>query len=246
MSPLTPTDVQQWVEEHISEFHASRLASLGTIRLEQIFKQKNPYLYKAKYIETPEQLARSLMDARLSSQEEGIFGNFLERLAVFVCTNAYGGFKSGATGIDIEMDRDGIRYAIAVKSGPNWGNSSQVKQMIANFQEYRRKVATSGGRVHVEFINGCCYGRDRNPVKIGGYRKLCGQPFWEFISGNPDLYLQIIEPLGKTAKERNDEFTKAYNFLLIEFSKEIIANYLTPQNAIDWEKIVRLNASTIP
>lgn len=245
MSPLTLSDVQRYVEEHIGEFHTSRLVGLGTLRLDQILKQKNPYLYKAKNIETPEQLVRSLMDARLSSQEEGVFGNFLERLAGFVCAQVYGGRKSGAQGIDIEMDVDGIRYAIAVKSGPNWGNSSQVKQMIVNFQNYRRIVATSGVRVQVEFINGCCYGRDSKPVKVGGYRKLCGQAFWEFISGNSELYLEIVEPLGRTARERNEEFASAYVELLQFFNREFVINYTTERGAIDWERIVRLNSAQV-
>ena len=29
-------------------------------------------------------------------------------------------------GIDLEFDKDGVRYIVTIKSGPNWGNSSQI------------------------------------------------------------------------------------------------------------------------
>jgi len=54
---------------------------------------------------------------------------------------------------------------------------------------------------HVIAVNGCCYGKD-NVTNKGDYIKLCGQRFWEFISGNENLYTEIIEPLGHRAKEQ--------------------------------------------
>ncbi|MCL6511217.1 MAG: hypothetical protein K6U78_11050 [Anaerolineae bacterium] len=36
--------------------------------------KKNPYLYRAKDIQTAEPLVRNILDAYLSSQEEGMFG----------------------------------------------------------------------------------------------------------------------------------------------------------------------------
>ena len=49
--------------------------------------------------------------------------------------------------------------------------------------------------MHIVAVNGCCYGRDNKPDK-GEYYKYCGQVFWEFISGDDELYRDIIEPLG--------------------------------------------------
>jgi len=43
---------------------------------------------------------------------------------------------------------------------------------------------------------------------------LCRQEFWEFISGNSQLYLEIVEPLGYRAKERNKEFSEEYGRIL--------------------------------
>lgn len=62
-------------------------------------------------------------------------------------------------------------------------------------------MRTSNSQLNIVAINGCCYGQDKNPDK-GDYFKYCGQRFWEFISGNEELYIQIIEPLGTKAKEK--------------------------------------------
>jgi len=69
---------RQYVELHIGEFHQRRLDSLDGLELTKILKRKNPYLYRAKNILTAEALIRALLDAHLSSQEEAIFGEFLE------------------------------------------------------------------------------------------------------------------------------------------------------------------------
>jgi hypothetical protein len=48
-------------------------------------------LFKAKNQNTAHDLVKTILDAHLSSQEEGIFGGFLEELAIFICERVYGG-----------------------------------------------------------------------------------------------------------------------------------------------------------
>jgi hypothetical protein len=126
MNPIKIDDVKVYVRENIGSFHSSRLQSLRELKLSQILKRKNPYLFKAKNILLAQDLVRILLDAHLSSQEEAIFGNFLEGLAIFINRQVHGGWKSSTEGIDLEFDKGGIRYIMAIKSGPNWGNSSQT------------------------------------------------------------------------------------------------------------------------
>lgn len=202
--------------------------------------RKNPYLFKAKHIETAGELVRQLLDAHLSSQEETIFGDFLQSLAIHVCQRVYGGRKSATEGIDLEFERDGIRYLVSIKSGPNWGNSSQIKKMRDYFRQARRIV---GNRQHIVTVNGCCYGRDNKSDK-GDYLKLCGQAFWELISGDPAMYQEIVEPLGHRAKERNEDFSKEYAKVANRFAAEFIRDFCTEDGAIDWNRIVTFNSAT--
>lgn len=185
-----------------------------------------------------------LVDAHLSSQEETLFGEFLEQLAIFVSSRINGGGKSSTEGIDLEFDRKGKHYIIAIKSGPNWGNAAQIKKMSSDFARVRKTYRTNNRRgLEVLAINGCCYGRDNKPEKTG-YLKLCGQRFWEFLSGDPSLYETVIEPIGHQAKDRNDEFQEQYKVVVHEFMISVIDRYYTGSK-LDWGKIVRHNSSAV-
>ncbi len=230
-----------FINEHISEFHENRLKALSKLKLKDVLKRKNPYLFKAKNIQTTGELVKTIVDAYLSSQEETIFGEFLEKLAIFVCNATMGGYKSGIEGIDLEIDKNNTRYIITIKSGPNWANSSQIKKMKDNFKTAKRILRTQNSGMNVVPINGCCYGIDNKPDK-GDYFKYCGQKFWTFITEDENFYIDIIEPLGYKAKQRNDDFYKEYAKVLNKFTDDFSAEYCKADHSIDWEKIVKFNS----
>ena len=241
MNQLNLDDVLKYVEENIGTFHSKRLNSLEKLKLDKILKRKNPYLFKAKNVLTAQDLVKTLLDAHLSSQEETIFGDFLESLAIFINQKVYNGRKSSAEGIDLEFEKEGIHYIVSIKSGPNWGNSSQIRRMIDNFKKAKRILRTSNSKIHIRAVNGCCYGKDNNPDK-GEYQKLCGQRFWSFIAGNEKLYTDIIEPLGHKAKEKNEEFLVSYSQILNKFTLDF-GNKFCINGKINWEKLVQFNSS---
>ena len=198
-------------------------------------------MFRAKNQTTAQDLVKTILDAHLSSQEEGIFGGFLEELAVFICGRVYGGRKSSSEGIDLEFSKDGINYIISIKSGPNWGNSRQIARMKDAFKRAKRILGTNVSRKKVIAVNGCCYGKDDTPDK-SDYLKLCGQRFWEFISGNENLYTEIIEPLGHKAKEKNERFSEEYAKVINRFTREFATEYCDTNGSILWEKLVKFNS----
>lgn len=242
MGSLKLNDVVKYVEANIGTFHEKRISSLDSLKLSSVLKRKNPYLFKAKYVLTAEQIVRGLVDAHISSNEETLFGDWLEGLAIFINNKVYGGWKSGIQGVDLEFDKKGIRYIVNIKSGPNWGNSSQISKMKDDFRTAKKTLRTSNSKLSIMCVNGCCYGRDNNPDK-GDYFKYCGQRFWEFISGNSDLYTEIIEPLGHKAKEKNDDFIQAYSKRLNKFTMEFGKSFCDDNGAINWDSLVRFNSS---
>lgn len=242
MKKLNLKDVRQYVEENIGVFHEKRIQSLDSLKLSQVLKRKNPYLFKAKHVLTSEQIIKSLIDAHISSSEEGIFGDWLEGLAIFINEKVYGGRKSGITGIDLEFDSNGTRNIVTIKSGPNWGNSSQIAKMRSDFTTAKKTLRTSNSQLNIVAVNGCCYGQDNNPDK-GDYYKYCGQRFWEFISGNPELFTQIIEPLGYKAKERNEAFMISFSQMINKFTKEFSNIFCDDDGNIDWNKLVVFNSA---
>jgi regulator of sigma D len=241
MGYLKISDVQNYVKNNIGSFHSKRIQSLKELKLNGILKRKNPYLYKAKNINIASELVINILNAHLSSQEEGLFGDFLEGLAIYINNIVYNGQKSAAEGIDLEFEDKGIKYIVSIKSGPNWGNSSQIKKLIDCFVQAKRILRTNNKKlVNIVAVNGCCYGKDNSPDK-GQYLKYCGQEFWEFISGNTNLYTQIIEPLGYKAMERNNEFNKSYGQIVNNFTDQFMKEFCYG-GLIDWEKLVRFNS----
>lgn len=243
MKKLDINDVITYVEGNIGIFHRKKIESLDNLKLSQVLRRKNPYLFKAKHVLTSSEIVKSIVDAHISSSEEGIFGDWLEGLAIFISSQVYGGKKSSTKGIDLEFEKDGKRYIVAIKSGPNWGNSSQIAKMVLDFKSAKKTLRTSGAESEVIAINGCCYGIDRHPDK-GDYFKYCGKDFWEFISDDSELFVKLIEPLGTRAKERNDEFLESYSKKLNKFTMDFSIDFCSADGSIDWEKLVKFNSES--
>lgn len=234
-------EVSTYVSQNISTFHEARLNKLKTLNLDNLLKRKNPYLYKAKDLNTPQEIVESIASAFLSSAEETMFGDWLEQLAIFIASYSFGGYKSTSEGIDLEMDKDGIHYIVSIKSGPKWSNSSSLAKLKDNFLKAKRIYRTSGNKLPCEAIEGCCYGKENNPDKIS-HIKLCGEAFWEFISGSKTLYIDLIEPLGTDAKQKNEIYMKEYKKMITRFTKKFANDYCNVNGEIEWDKIVFLNS----
>jgi hypothetical protein len=119
--------------------------------------------------------------------------------------------------------------------------------MIDNFNTARKILKTTGANINVVAINGCCYGRSLKRYQYkpkGDYYKYCGQKFWEFISGKPNLYTEIIAPLGYNAKEKNDDFLVSYSQMINKFTREFGNAFCDKNGAIDWEGLVKFNSSS--
>lgn len=243
MKSLNLDEVIKYVEVHISEFHDKRLLKIKQLALNDILRRKNPYLFKAKNLLKAQDLVENILDAYLSSQEETLFGEFMEGLAIFIGNQIVDTHKSKFEGIDMQFEREEIIYLVQIKSGPNWGNSSQIKKLRENFATAKNSLAQQTDK-KVIAINGCCYGREKNTDK-GDYLKLCGQEFWYFISDNERLYTQLIEPVGYRAKEKNQVFLEAYGALINQFTAEFYKNFCSTDGYIIWEKLVAYNSAKL-
>ncbi len=233
--------IEQYVEDNIHRFHESRISKLNTLKLDYLLKKKNPYLYRAKDLNTPESIVQSLAAAFMSSAEETMFGDWLEQLALFVSNYVYGGYKSGAEGIDLEMNKDGIHYFVSIKSGPNWSNSSSKAKLLKDFEKAQKIYRTGGNKNLSVPIEGCCYGKDNKPEK-DSHTKLCGERFWSFISGSDSLYTDIIEPMGTNAHAHNEDYKKEYDRMITKFTKKFSEEYCDDNGNINWNKILKINS----
>ena len=252
-------------ENVVTPFYLRRLQGLQSIRLGDVLKRKNPYLFKAKNLETTGELARSVVDAFLSSgaqrrgrvfvfrraaswtrflssQEETLFGDLMETFAVHMAATLWNGHKSRRVGLDLEFERDGKYYIVEIKSGVNWGNSSQIKRMKENFKSARLALRRETAK-EIVAVNGCIYGKEARPLKTDAadadktYFKYAGQDFWQFLSGDDNLFREIIKPIDQEAREKDAAFQSAYAAKINELTAELSLNFLS-DGQIDWIKLV--------
>ena len=240
MKSLNLDEVREYVNENIVDFHQRKIKSLEELRLEKLLT-KNPYLFKAKNISTASELITDLLEAFLSSSEEKLFGDFLEGLAVFVAQKTCGGHKSTAPGVDLEFFNKNVHYVISVKSGTNWGNSSQQNKLEQDLKNAVVRVKQLKRGTNVQPVLGICYGRTKTSY-VRGYLKVVGQNFWYLISENKALYTDIIEPIGHRAKEHNENFMRGRSRVINLFTKQFIDRFCDATGAIDWINLVEFNS----
>lgn len=240
MNKLNLEDVKQYVNENIVDFHQRRIKSLEELKLDKLLT-KNPYLFRAKNLVTAPELVIHLLTAFLSSSEEKLFGDFLEGLALYVAEKTCGGHKSSAPGVDLEFINDNTHYVVSIKSGPNWGNSSQQNKLEQDLETAIARLKQSKRRLTVQSVLGICYGKTKTTF-LRGYMKIVGQNFWYFISEDSNLYTDIVEPIGYRAKEHNESFLAERNKVINRFTLEFIQRFCDPSGAIDWVKLVEFNS----
>ena len=244
MKKLPYQDFHDYLTQHVMEpFYVGRLEKLKSLALNEILRRKNPYLFKAKNLELAGDLVKSTVDAFISSQEETIFGNLLEGFAIHVSNTLHGGFKSTLKSIDLEFTRQKAYHIVGIKSGVSWGNSDQVNKLRDNFKLAREVLRARGVKDEIIAVNGCIYGKDRRPFKKHNdpekqYYKYAGQEFWYFVSGDDELYREIITPIDQEARLKDETFKKLYTAKINEMTQEFLANFLTLEGLIDWLKLI--------
>jgi len=245
--PTTNELIDQYIEKEVIEvFYAKKLSKLKELKLNNILSRKNPYLFKAKDIQISGDLIKFVLDAYLSSQEETIFGNLLEGLAIYIASIKFSGYKAEESkykSIDLILERDSKVYIIGIKSGPYWGNADQQKKLKENFKLARKQLRKDRDNQDLEIVsvNGCIYGKEVKSFTYNdkelNYEKLCGQAFWELVSGDQEFYKYIIEPMEQRVKLISTELKKAYTQKVNQFTQEFSSNFCV-DNQIDWQRLI--------
>ena len=121
------------------------------------------------------------------------------------------------------------------------GNSSQHKKLQEDLENAVKRIKQSNIQKNVQSVLGICYGKTKTTC-LRGYMKAVGQNFWFLISGNKELYKEIIEPIGYRAKEHNDAFYLEKNRVVNRFTKQFLDNYCNEIGEINWYKLVEFNS----
>jgi hypothetical protein len=224
----------------LESFYNSRLQGLEKLSLKKVLSKKNPYLYRALGIEKASEIVEQNLAAFVISSDETIFGNcFFEPLARF----ASGGKVSDAEGVDFTVESADRYLAVAVKSGPNWGNRDQHKRQSTNFDALRNRLY----KIQKQFdpLVGQAYGRQGSePTENSRFRRRSGQAFWEEITGDADFYLKLIRLMKDVPAKNRPKYRALWDQAVNRFTAEFIKDFCGPKGAIDWEKLVNFTSST--
>lgn len=222
----------------LTEFYTSLTRTLDNIDVDKILKRKNPYLYRAKGINSAGEIIDGILAAYISSSEETLFGNsFFEPIAVVVS----GGQKAVTEGVDITVDKNNTIYSIAVKSGTSVFNADSRKRQEQNFQSAQKR-ARQAKKAFVPVVG---YGYGKKKIKVGHekfYLELAGKDFWEWLTGDPDFYTKIISFMGTRPDEYKKVFDEAYNKAWNRLIREFTAKYCKDDGSIDWDTLIKFNS----
>ena len=236
---MNPDELKQVIANALGDFYKRRIQRLGTLKLRNVLLRKNPYLYKALGTNSATEIVEEILKAYLSASDEGLFGDvFFEPVAKAVSK----GVVSPTEGVDIAIETKDRYTAIAVKSGPNPYNASQVKRQSDEFASLRRRLLKL--RKQFDPVLGHCYGKKQTlPNSRQAYRDSSGQQFWKELTGDSEFYLKLIrfmedEIITKHRAEYQKDYQNAVNSYVREFTNE----FCREDGSIDWEKLVKFNS----
>jgi Type II restriction endonuclease EcoO109I len=227
------TELELLIARCLERFYESRLTGLEKLSLRKVLSKKNPYLYRALGIEKASEIVEQIMAAHISSSDETFFGNcFFEPIAKM----ASGGKVADGEGVDFTVESKEKFLAVAVKSGPSWGNADQHKRQSTNFDALRKRLY----KIQKQFdpLCGQAYGKQScEPTDNSRFRRRSGQAFWEEITGDPDFYLKLIRLMKNVPAKNRPRFRAMWNHAVNRFTAEFIADFCNAEGAIDWEKL---------
>ena len=207
MNTLDLDAVCQYVNDNVQYFHDRKIASLEGLTLNRLL-QKNPYLFKAKNITLTSDLMQAPLGGLSFLVRREAIRRFLGGIGSLRCRTDCRGAQIGSARRRLGVHQPGYTLRRFIKSGPNWGNSSQHRRLAQDLRDAVTRVKQSRTTLKVQPVLGICYGKTRSCHTTDGYWKVVGQNFWYLISENQQLYTDIIEPIGYRAKEHNEAFLK--------------------------------------
>jgi hypothetical protein len=231
--------LQQLIAKSLDDFYHRRTQKLGNLKLKYILLRKNPYLYKAIGTRKAQEIVEGILQAYLSSSDETFFGDvFFEPIAREIS----GGTVSPSEGVDIAIETDDRYIAIAVKSGPNPYNASQVKRQSDEFASLRRRVIKL--RKQFDPVLGHCYGKKQTlPNNRQNYRDVSGQKFWQELTGDSDFYLKLVRLMdSEVIKNHRKKYQDNYEDALNRYVREFTIEFCDEHGTVDWEKLVKFNS----
>jgi len=177
------------------EFIRQNLQNIQELKLAHL--NPNPFLINILNLREIDEMVEFLVFQRVSRSIVTSFGTCVENLLIA------SGSQKLTKGFDIIKIIDDVSHYIQVKSGTSDMDKDQIKY-------WQKKIEEIEAEGHFGYI-GMTYGKDdENAISISlmkSYlpnweaRTLIGKELWEFVSGEADFHLKVLERIKKAAEE---------------------------------------------
>ena len=215
--------------ERVAENHKANTEKLTSLAKFNINPFTHKYLANFAFGDSSAiNMAKALVYPRvLGTSISTTFGTQLQ----YFCNEVLDSFASTTSGIDIEfIDAiDGRRKYCQVKAGPQTINHDDVKTICDHFNAIKNLARTNGMTDFnplFDCVVGVFYG---TPSALSvhykdiqkSYPVICGQDFWERLTGDAHFYDALINAFAEVADEINcsDAVENVINTLAKEIEK---------------------------
>lgn len=239
---MDSSQLENLIKRCLDDFWNRRIEALETLDLKSVLKHKNPYLFKASGLASAPEMVGQLLSAHVSSSDETIFGNvFFEPLCKAVTDSPI----AAAAGADFAKERGDVYEVIALKSGPNIFNGSQMRKQGDEFNAIEASLRQTLRSMRKQFIPimGCGYGSVYSePTPKRRFYKLAGQAFWAHVTGDEDFYLKMVQLMKDEPQKKRPLFKAAWDRAVNRFVREFTTDFCDSGGNILWEKLTAFNS----
>jgi len=226
---LTEAQAKRLVSDFETTFARPFADKLRSLRIKEIIKNKNPYLYRASGIVSCEDLVKRALQDYVSASVEGPFGAVFESVARLLS----GGIKPvGGGEVDLDVRRGDVAYLYAIKSGSKGFNSSSEDKAKRDLDSAESRLRQD--RIRTEKKIAFAYGRKQTTFR-GGIERLASKQFWADMSGDQEFYKKLLDVCGLLAPLYTADMTAPFEDLLYEAQELICEN-----GNVNWDKVLSL------
>jgi len=193
----------------------------------------NPFLLRALGLETPEEIADFVLTQRVERSIVTSFGQRIQKIAKMLAERG-----TGVEGADICKEKDGRRYYIQIKAGPQTVNkdiTNEINRLLGS--------ATRRNQGSIALI-GMTYGtRNRVSDILQKYSQvdwLIGREFWEFISDDEECAKKIFDAAAEVARQPGGgvSYRKHFEEKVRELASQIRERYGTDESGrVRWDRL---------
>lgn len=150
--------------------------------------KRNAMIYTARGVRDVEEWVNRVLEDKETSSIEGHIGTFVEEVARIVS----GGTKPGS-GVDLQLERDGVVALYAIQNAPNTKNSGGRRADVESLKRAARPLRAS--RRHVDMNIAVAFGRGKTTALRSDpdVTVLASDDFWEAVSGHRDFGARLLK-----------------------------------------------------